>query len=98
MSKLNEKDFIKMANKIYIDPSNDVLDFLKLEYDHIDRNLENLKKIDVSNIDPLTRIAKPIDFLREDEVDETIILKKEIVLQNAQDKNDDYVVIKRILK
>ena len=32
MAKLNEKDFIKMANKIYIEPTKEVLDFLKEEW------------------------------------------------------------------
>lgn len=98
MEKLNEKDLIKMANKIYIEPTKDVLEYLKLEYEEINNNLEKLKKFDVSNIEPLARISRPITFLREDEIDNSIILEKKVALKNATEKNDDFIVIKRIIK
>lgn len=98
MTKLNEKDFIKMANKIYIEPTKEVLDFLKKEYDLIEKNLEQFKKIDVSKVEPLIRISKPINLLREDEFDSSIILDKEVILDNSTEKDSNYVLIKRILK
>ncbi len=98
MKKLNKDDFIKMANKIYIEPSLEVLEHLENEYNQINEMLELLEKIDVSNVEPLTRIALPIDFLREDIEDNKIILDKSIALSNAKEKNKDFVVIKRILK
>ena len=98
MSKLNEKKFIEMANKIYIEPTNEVLEFLKKEFDQINKNLEKLEKIDTSNTEPLVRLAKPIFFLREDEKNEKMKLDKKIALNNASEKNDNYIIIKRILK
>ena len=98
MAKLNEKDFIKMANKIYIEPTKEVLDFLKEEYDLIEKNLEKFKQIDVSKVEPLVRISEPINFLREDEFDTSIILDKEVILDNSTEKDSNYVLIKRILK
>lgn len=98
MKKINEKDLIRMANKIYIEPTKDVLEYLKLEYEEINSNLEKLKKFDVSNVEPLTRITPSITFLREDEIDESIILEKDVALKNASEKNDDFIVIKRIIK
>lgn len=96
-----DRDFLKtMAQKIYINPSEEVLNSLASEYDFLKKNLEELKKINVDNIDPLVRIALPINFehLRNDEIDKDIYLEKEILLENAKDKNEDFVVMKRIIK
>lgn len=98
MDKLNEKDFIKMANKIYIEPTKEVLDHLAKEYEEIAKALDNLNQIDVSNVKPTVRLANPIIYLREDQEDKSILLNKKVVLENAKEKNDDYVIIKRIFK
>lgn len=98
MSKLTEKDFMAMANKIYINPNKDVLNYLKQEYEQINFSLQKLKKIDISNVEPLVRVGLPIFDLREDEEDLNIVANKEKILMNASENNGDYVVIKRILK
>ncbi|MBD5423146.1 MAG: hypothetical protein HDR43_01465 [Mycoplasma sp.] len=98
MSKLNEEYFKLMANKIYIEPNDEVIFMLKNEYENINRKLEELKKIDITNIEPLTRISQPIKFLREDIEDKEIKLDKKLVLDNASQKNSDFIIIKRIIK
>lgn len=98
MSKLTEKDFIAMANKIYINPSKDVLNYLKQEYEQINFSLQKLKKINISDVEPLVRVGLPISDLREDEEDLNIVANKEKILMNASESNGDYVVIKRIIK
>lgn len=98
MSKLTEKDFIAMANKIYINPNKDVLNYLKQEYEQINFSLQKLKKINISDVEPLVRVGLPISDLREDEEDLNIVANKEKILMNASENNGDYVVIKRIIK
>ena len=98
MSKLNEEYFKLMANKIQIEPNDEVIFMLKNEYENINRKLEELKKIDITNIEPLTRISQPIKFLREDIEDKEIKLDKKLVLDNASQKNSDFIIIKRIIK
>ncbi|WP_022935535.1 Asp-tRNA(Asn)/Glu-tRNA(Gln) amidotransferase subunit GatC [Mesomycoplasma moatsii] len=98
MSKLTEKDFIAMANKIYINPNKDVLNYLKQEYEQINFSLQKLKKINISDVEPLVRVGLPISDLREDEEDLNIVANKEKILMNASENNGDYIVIKRIIK
>ncbi len=99
MAILDEKDLVKMANKIYINPTKEVLEFLKHEYNQINENLKLLKSIDVDRVEPLARISKPLNnILREDEPNQNIKLKKSVALANASERDDDYIVIRRIFK
>ncbi len=98
MSKLSEEDFIKLANKIYISPDKKTLEYLKVEYNEINEGLEKLKLIDIEGVEPLTRISKNINFLREDIVDESIKLEKQVALNNAKEKDNNFIIMKRILK
>lgn len=95
-----QNKFEKMANKIYINASEDVIVSLSKEYEFIQNNIEQLKKIDVEGIEPMSRISKPISFeeLREDEIDNKIYLDKDILLNNSKDKNENFVLMKRIIK
>lgn len=97
---MNEKELEKIAKKIYITPSKEVINSLVNEYNFLKQNLEELKKINIDNIEPMTRISPKIDFndLREDLIDASMYLKKEDLLKNAKDKNEDFVLIKRIVK
>lgn len=96
-----DKNFLKqMAQKVHINPSNDVLASLENEYLELEKNIDLLKKINVENIEPLTRICPKISFdkLRDDVIDKSIYLDKQTMLNNAKEKNDDFVLIKRIIK
>lgn len=98
MNNIKEKDLLKIAKKIFIEPNKEVLKLLENDYEYIKESIKMLDKFDLSNVKPLTRISKPIDFLREDEEQNNIILDKKIALKNAANKNKDYIIIKRILK
>lgn len=98
MANLNEEYLKKMAKNIYISPKPEVLKTIELEYQEINQQLNELKKIDITNISPLTRISQPINTLREDIEDQSMILNKEKFLKNANEYNEDFVIIKRIVK
>lgn len=87
----------EIASKIYINPSNEVLESLKKEYNFIKENLKLLEEIDTTNVEPMTRISPPINLLRDDKIDPSILIKKEVVLKNASNKDDDYIIMKRII-
>lgn len=92
--------FEKMAKKIYINTSKEVIDSLSQEYKFIQKNIDELKKINIDGVEPMSRISRPISFddLRDDEVNELIYINKDILLNNSKDKNKDFVVMKRIIK
>lgn len=98
MSSLNEKYLKKMARNIYINPNHEVLKTIELEYKQINDQLNQLKKIDITNVQPLTRIGQPIYDLREDIENPSMILSKDDLLKNAKEYDQDFVIIKRIVK
>lgn len=93
-------EFKKMAQKIYINPTKKVVDSLALDFKSLEQRLKHLDKIDVTGVEPLVRISPKINFndLRDDEISKNMYLDKKKMLKNSFDKNDDFVVIKRILK
>lgn len=98
MSSLDEKYLKKMAKNIYINPNPEVLKTIELEYNQINDQLNQLKKIDITNVQPLTRISQPIYDLREDVENPSMILNKDDLLKNAKEYDQDFVIIKRIVK
>lgn len=93
-----DKKFKELASKIYINPSKKVLESLEEEYNFIQKNLEFLNKIDTTNVEPMTRISQSINILREDEIDSSILIPKKVLLDNGFDKDEDYIIMKRIFK
>lgn len=98
MSNLNVDYLKKMAKNIYINPKPEVLKTIELEYIEINNQLNELKKIDITNVLPLSRISLPIYDLREDIEDRSMIINKNNFLKNASEYNKDFVIIKRIVK
>ena len=95
MIKLNEEFFKKIGKKIYIETDSQFINTLHKEFASIYQKLEDLQKIDTTNIEPLVRVGKPISILREDEIDSNIQLDKKQALANAKDKNEDFIIIQR---
>ena len=95
-----EEKFVKMAQKIYINPDPKVIASIANEYQFIQNHLELLKAIDVEGIEPMSRICPPIKFtsLRADQIDQQVYLNKKVLLANAVDKDEDFVIIKRIFQ
>lgn len=93
---MTKEKFISMTNKILINIDEDVLKLLEQEFYFIQDNMNKIKFINVDNIEPMARISQPISFLREDIV--TTSLDKKKLLSNAFEHNEDYIIMKRILK
>jgi aspartyl/glutamyl-tRNA(Asn/Gln) amidotransferase C subunit len=93
---MTKEKFIAMTKKILINIDDKVLMSLQDEFYCIEKNMEKIQNINVDGVEPMARISKPITFLREDVEGPT--LSKEQVLSNALEHNDDYVIMKRVLK
>lgn len=95
MIKLDKEFFNKVGKKIYIEADEKFINTLQQEFERIHQNLEKLQKIDTTNIEPLIRVGNPITILREDEIDLEISLEKKQALANAEEKNEDFIIIQR---
>ena len=71
------------------------LEISKTYANNIYQKLEDLQKIDTTNIEPLVRVGKLISILREDEIDSSIQLDKKSALTNAKERNEDFIIIQR---
>ncbi|MGL5617474.1 MAG: Asp-tRNA(Asn)/Glu-tRNA(Gln) amidotransferase subunit GatC [Metamycoplasmataceae bacterium] len=93
---MDKEKFILMTKKILIDIDENVLNSLQEEFYFIQENMDSIKNINIDGVEPMARISKPITFLREDI--EGPSLDKDKLLSNSANHNDDYVIMKRILK
>ena len=58
--------------------------------------IDKLSEVNTKNIEPLIYLSDEINSLREDNI--SIILSKEMALQNLTSSNSDYFTIPKILK
>lgn len=89
----------KMAKDILIDIDEDVLEALIKEFNKIDEHLSRIKNINVEGIEPMFLIDEELtSYLREDKVNEQLLIKKQDLLSNAAAKNEDYVIIRKVVR
>lgn len=92
---LTKEDVIKVANLSKLSFSDDKLESIIKDLNNIFEMIEEISKIDTSNVEPL---YSPIEFsnhLRNDEVYNS--LSKEDFLENTHNKDDDFVVVPKIV-
>ena len=92
-----------LASSIYIKPSEKVIDLTLFLYQKITKGLEELDK-DFNNIvnelEPLSKVNEQMflfDNLRDDNVDNSLKLEVNAILENANKVEDDFICIKKVL-
>ena len=92
-----------LASSIYIKPSKKVIDLTLFLYQKITKGLEELDK-DFNNIvnelEPLSKVNEQMflfDNLRDDNVDNSLKLEVNAILENANKVEDDFICIKKVL-
>ena len=92
-----------LASSIYIKPSEKVMDLTLFLYQKITKGLEELDK-DFNNIvnelEPLSKVNEQMflfDNLRDDNVDNSLKLEVNAILENANKVEDDFICIKKVL-
>ncbi len=80
---------IELTEQELIDYSNDLSNILKW--------MEELKKVDVENISPLTSVNQSTLIEREDKTFEPIIEKQQLLL-NAPSKSDEYFTVPKVIE
>ncbi|VEU78138.1 Asp-tRNA(Asn)/Glu-tRNA(Gln) amidotransferase subunit GatC [Mycoplasmopsis columbinasalis] len=100
MLKIDKEKLKSIVASLMLEPSEEVLEGILLEWNDIYKNLKLLDELNLENVEPMTRIDSTTidDFLRDDIADTTFNINKEIALQNAKDQDDDYIIIKKVVK
>lgn len=101
---MDEKKVKELAKKIYLNPSEEVIDLTIDLYKKIDKGLEKFENDSVfQSIDkfmPISRVDEsPIKFedLREDYEDKTFKLSKQNIFKNSNNVENDLIFIKKVL-
>ncbi|WP_027122555.1 glutamyl-tRNA amidotransferase [Metamycoplasma spumans] len=97
---MQETELKKLAKNLLFDPNPEVLELAKNMLISIDKKLDDLENFNLDNYKAQSHInEKPIDFsmLRKDEVDTSFNIKKQDLLNNAANRNDDYVVMRKVI-
>ncbi|MBN0919253.1 Asp-tRNA(Asn)/Glu-tRNA(Gln) amidotransferase subunit GatC [[Mycoplasma] gypis] len=95
---MEKAKMIKLANDLLFDVKEEVFELLNEEHENIKKQLTLLNKFNLDNIEPMTHIneaAIDFDLLREDEPKQG--LAKDKLLDNAFDKDADFVKIRKVI-
>lgn len=100
MKSIDKEKLFSIVKSLMIEPSEQVIDQILLEWEQIQQQMKIMNKIDTTNIDPLTHINETplIDFLREDVEDNSFSISKQQILENAPEKDDNYIITTRVVK
>lgn len=100
MKSIDKEKLFSIVKSLMIAPSEQVIDQILLEWEQIQQQMKIMNKIDTSNIEPLTHINETplIDFLREDVEDNSFSISKQQILENAPEKDDNYIITTRVVK
>ncbi|TKA58945.1 hypothetical protein MBOVa_7630 [Mycoplasmopsis bovis 8790] len=78
-----------------------VLDDIMELWTDLNTRIEWLKEIDTSNVKPLSHINEDrfVDFLRDDVEDNSLVsIKKQDLLSNAADYDENYILTNKVVK
>lgn len=90
----------KLAKNLLLDPNPEVLELAKNMLISIDGKLDELENFNLDGYKAQSHInEKPLEFsnLRDDEVDTSFNIKKQDLLNNAKNHNDDYVIMRKVI-
>lgn len=100
MKNINREKLNLIVETLMIKPSDEVLDGILEDWNEIQSSIENLNKIDTTNIEPLTRINENLflDFLREDVNDNSWSINKKQLLENSKDSDNNFILTKKVVE
>ncbi|TNK83338.1 glutamyl-tRNA amidotransferase [Mycoplasmopsis pullorum] len=100
MKQITREKLIEIAHALMLEPTEEVLNGILLDWEELQKNLMLLKQIDTHEVEPMTHINETyfVDFLREDEVDTSYSISKKEILSNAHESDSDYIITKKVVK
>ncbi|AAZ43514.1 Asp-tRNA(Asn)/Glu-tRNA(Gln) amidotransferase subunit GatC [Mycoplasmopsis synoviae] len=100
MKKFSKKKFLEIAKVIMLEPNDELIEKIKIQWDDLLQDLKSLDKLDLKNAEPLTHNNETYyeDFLREDEVVNFDDITKDNILKNAKEKDENYITFVKVVK
>lgn len=100
MKNIDKNKLIEIVNSLMFNPTEEVLQNILSNWKDLQDSLEYFNYVDLSELKPLTHINEDynVDFFREDIVDSSYSIDKETILENAKEKDSDYVILTKVVK
>ncbi|QCZ36662.1 glutamyl-tRNA amidotransferase [Mycoplasma nasistruthionis] len=100
MKTIEKEKLIQIADSLMLEPTPVVLENILNSWISIQKQLQALDKLDLENVQPMERMdATPVlELLREDELDMSYAISKQQILNNAYNKDQDYVILTKVVK
>jgi aspartyl-tRNA(Asn)/glutamyl-tRNA(Gln) amidotransferase subunit C len=95
MSKIGVTQVERVAKLARIGLSADETARMSVELGQIVEFVEQLQKVDIADTPPTDQVTGLVDVWREDEVRPS--MPRELLLKNAPQQLDGYIVVKRVL-
>lgn len=84
-----------VSKKIMIKVNDEVSKKLADDWHHLEKQINKLKSFNTDEVEPMVRIDNNYEnFLREDIPGK--VLSKEIVLRNAPEKDNNYIIVSKV--
>ncbi|WP_324673107.1 glutamyl-tRNA amidotransferase [Mycoplasma sp. 888] len=100
MEKLDIEKLNQIVKSLMFEPTKDVQEQILLIWKDIQDGIKLLDKLDLLNVKPMERInEQPIlELLREDIEDMSYSVSKENILDNAKEKDSDFILLAKVVK
>ncbi|MCA9325030.1 Asp-tRNA(Asn)/Glu-tRNA(Gln) amidotransferase subunit GatC [Candidatus Saccharibacteria bacterium] len=96
MSKLSRDDILKLAQLSRLALTDDEVDEFAGEMSEILQYVEQLKNVDVKDLEPTSQVTGLTNVMRQDEVID-YGYKPEELLQNLPDQQDGQIKVRKVL-
>lgn len=89
---MKKEEIKKLANQCMFDFNDDEIEYVNASFDTLKKQILVLNEIDTEQVEPMIYpFEQPVFYLREDK--ESREVSKEEVLQNAMQKNEDFIKV-----
>ena len=93
--ELSKEDVIKIAILSKLEFNDDEIESFRSDLSEILNYMNELNELDTEGISPLFNVLDLDDVTRKDEVRDS--LKQEEVLKNAPDKDENFIIVPKII-
>mgnify|MGYP003599530649 FL=1 len=93
--ELSKDDVIKIAVLSKLEFNDDEIESFRNDLSGILNHMEELNELDTAGVSPLFNVLDLHDVVREDKVKESLSL--EDVLKNSPDKDENFIIVPKII-
>ncbi|MEI2462584.1 glutamyl-tRNA amidotransferase [Mycoplasmopsis felis] len=100
MEQITREKLKKIVKTLMFDPTEEVVDNILKNWLKLEKEIKWFDNLDLTNIEPMSKIDEEyyIDFLREDDFNNLDSINKSELINNAPQKNNDYVILTKVVK